>query len=101
MIAAHFFVEDHNIASIARHRAPNMKTRPARRLARYHPDVDKAFRGWNDAWLDPRFREFDITEQVARIQVPVLALQGTDDPYGTEEQLRCWNAPRRVRSRRG
>ena len=50
--------------------------------------MDVAFRGWNDAWLDPRFRAFDITEQVARIQVPVLALQGTDDPYGTEEQLR-------------
>ena len=47
-----------------------------------------AFRGWNDAWLDPRFRAFDITQQVARIAVPVLALQGADDPYGTGEQLR-------------
>ena len=27
-----------------------------RRLARYHADPDNAFRGWNDAWLDPRFR---------------------------------------------
>ena len=36
------------------------------RLARYHRDVDAAFRGWNDAWLDPAFRDFDITAQVAR-----------------------------------
>ena len=47
-----------------------------------------AFRGWNDAWLDPRFRAFDITDHLARIRVPVLALQGADDPYGTDEQLR-------------
>jgi pimeloyl-ACP methyl ester carboxylesterase len=57
-------------------------------LARYHRDVDVAFFGWNDAWLDLRFRDFDITQPVSRIQVPVLALQGTDDPYGTGEQLR-------------
>jgi pimeloyl-ACP methyl ester carboxylesterase len=57
------------------------------RLARYHRDVDGAFRGWNGAWLDPRFRAFDITGYLPKIQVPVLALQGTDDPYGTEEQL--------------
>jgi pimeloyl-ACP methyl ester carboxylesterase len=25
---------------------------------------------------------------VSRIAVPVLALQGSDDPYGTDEQLR-------------
>ena len=58
------------------------------RLAKYHRDVDVAFRGWNDAWLDPRFRAFDIADHVARIQAPVLALQGADDPYGTPEQLR-------------
>ena len=88
MIAAHFFVEDINIANIRgiKEQYDRGDLRP--RLARYHRDVDVAFRGWNDAWLDPRFRSFDITEQVARIQVPVLALQGTDDPYGTEEQLR-------------
>jgi pimeloyl-ACP methyl ester carboxylesterase len=50
--------------------------------------VDVAFRGWNDAWLDPRFRSFDITAEVARIRVPILALQGADDPYGSDEQLR-------------
>ena len=89
LIAAHFFVEDLNIASIrADQGRPTSSGDLRARLARYHRDVDVAFRGWNDAWLDPRFRAFDITEQVARIQVPVLALQGADDPYGTDEQLR-------------
>jgi pimeloyl-ACP methyl ester carboxylesterase len=88
MMAAHFFVEDLNIATIAGIRVTYEQGDLRQRLARYHRDVDVAFRGSNDAWLDPRFRAFDITEQVARIQVPVLALQGADDPYDTAEQLR-------------
>lgn len=88
LIAAHFFVEDINIASIADIKAAYERGDLRQRLAKYHRDEDVAFRGWNDAWLDPRFRAFNITDHVARIRVPVLALQGADDPYGTPEQLR-------------
>jgi pimeloyl-ACP methyl ester carboxylesterase len=88
LIAAHFFVEELNIASIAAIKASYEEGDLRQRLARYHRDIDVAFRGWNDAWLDPRFRAFDITEHVSRIRVPILALQGSEDPYGTAEQLR-------------
>jgi pimeloyl-ACP methyl ester carboxylesterase len=88
LIAAHCFVEDLNIAAIRATEASYRQGDLRVRLARYHRDVDVAFRGWSDAWLDPRFRNFDITGQVARIEVPVLALQGAADPYGTEQQLR-------------
>jgi pimeloyl-ACP methyl ester carboxylesterase len=88
LIAAHFFVEDINIASIAAIKADYEQGDLRQRLARYHRDVDMAFRGWNDAWLDSRFRVFDISGHAARIEVPILALQGADDPYGTAEQLR-------------
>jgi pimeloyl-ACP methyl ester carboxylesterase len=88
LIAAHFFVEDLNITSIEGIRQTYLQGDLRARLARYHRNVDMAFFGWNDAWLDPRFRAFDITSFVSGINVPVLALQGTDDPYGTEEQLR-------------
>ncbi len=77
MIAAHFFVEDVNITAIRAIKDAYATGNLRERLARYHRDVDVAFRGWNDAWLDPHFRDFDITEQVSRIEVPVLALQGT------------------------
>jgi pimeloyl-ACP methyl ester carboxylesterase len=91
-IAAHFFVEDLNIASI-RQIAAAYETGDLRdRLARYHRDVDVAFRGWNDAWLDTRFRAFDITGFLPTIQVPILALQGADDPYGTDHQLKVFAA---------
>lgn len=91
-IAAHFFVEDLNIASIDRIKADYETGTLRPRLARYHRDVDTAFRGWNDAWRDKRFRDFDITGFLPNIRVPILALQGAVDPYGTDEQLRVFEA---------
>src|SRR5262249_9078571 len=55
--------------------------------ARWHSDVDNAFRGWNDVWLDPEFRKWDITEPLAYIRVPILIVQGEDDQYGTQRQI--------------
>lgn len=87
LIAAHFLVEDLNIASIERIRADYDSGALRERLARHHDHVDVAFRGWNGAWLDPRFRAFDITGYLPDIAVPILALQGAEDPYGTDAQL--------------
>lgn len=87
LIAAHFFVEDLNVASIRQIKAEYEQGDLRRRLARYHRDVDGAFYGWNGAWLDPGFRAFDLTAELEGIAVPVLGLQGQDDPYGTDAQL--------------
>ena len=89
LIAAHFFVEEQNLQSIVRIGTEYETTDLRARLARYHANVDNAFCGWHDAWLDPRFRDFDITDYLPGITVPVLALQGADDPYGTVAQLSC------------
>jgi pimeloyl-ACP methyl ester carboxylesterase len=37
--------------------------------------------------LSPAFRAWDITEAWAGIDVPVLAIQGMADPYGTAAQV--------------
>ncbi len=89
LIAPHLFVEDVSVASIAEIGVAYDMGGLRDRLSRYHRDVDFAFRGWNAAWLDPRFRAFDITGSMARVRVPVLVLQGTDDPYGTALQVRA------------
>ena len=88
LIAPHFFVEDVTIASIAAIRATYGQGRLRNRLARYHARVDVAFRGWSDAWLNPGFRGWDITRQLAAIEAPMLLLQGSEDRYGTTAQLR-------------
>ncbi len=87
LIAPHFFTEDCGIASIVEARKAYKTTDLRARLARWHKDPDNAFKGWNDAWLDPKFRQWDITEQLAYIRVPVLIVQGEDDQYGTVKQI--------------
>jgi pimeloyl-ACP methyl ester carboxylesterase len=58
------------------------------RLARYHGDnVDATFWGWNDVWLNPEFRSWNIEKYLPQIRVPVLLIQGEDDQYGTREQV--------------
>ena len=87
LIAPHFFTEDVGIASIAEARKAYETGDLRARLARWHADVDNAFKGWNGAWLDPEFRKWDITEFLAYIRVPMLIVQGEDDQYGTVKQI--------------
>ena len=90
LLAPHFFTEAMGLAAIAEARQRYQDGDLRARLARHHRDVDNAFRGWNGAWLDPGFpAAFDLLADVIHIRVPVLAIQGTADPYGTEEQLRA------------
>ena len=59
-IAPHLFVEDISVASIEQARDAYETTDLRARLARYHDDPDSAFRGWNDVWLSPAFRGWNI-----------------------------------------
>jgi pimeloyl-ACP methyl ester carboxylesterase len=87
LMAPHFFTEDMGIAEIARAREAYATTELRAKLARWHDDVDNAFRGWNDAWLDPDFRKWDLTGELPAIRVPVLVVQGEADQYGTIAQV--------------
>jgi len=87
MIAPHFVVEDVSVASIAEIKTAYETTELRAKLRRWHRDVDNAFYGWNGAWLDPKFRDWDICEYLAYIRVPVAILQGVDDKYGTIRQV--------------
>ena len=91
-LAAHVLVEDLSVASIAAAKTAYETTDLRTRLARYHADVDSAFRGWNRIWLAPEFRDWNIEEYLPRIRCPVLAIQGVDDEYGTMEQMRRLHA---------
>jgi pimeloyl-ACP methyl ester carboxylesterase len=87
MIAPHFVVEDISVTSIAEIKKAYETNDLKAKLARWHKDVDNAFYGWNGAWLDPKFRNWDISEYLAYIRVPVAILQGADDQYGTIRQV--------------
>jgi pimeloyl-ACP methyl ester carboxylesterase len=87
LLAPHVMVEDISVASIAAARVAYTQGDLRARLVRHHEDVDGAFRGWNDVWLRPEFRDWTIEEYLPRITCPVLAIQGEDDEYGTMAQV--------------
>ena len=86
-LAPHLFVEDISVASITKTRETYLTTSLKSKLARFHDDVDSAFWGWNDIWLDPAFRAWNIEPLLPQIACPVLAIQGIDDEYGTMAQI--------------
>ncbi|WP_298923973.1 alpha/beta hydrolase [uncultured Ramlibacter sp.] len=88
VMAPHVIVEDMSVQAIAQARDAYAGGGLRERLARYHADVDGAFWQWNDIWLSPAFRDFDIRAECQHISTPVLAIQGLDDPYGSLRQIR-------------
>jgi pimeloyl-ACP methyl ester carboxylesterase len=85
--APHVFVEDLSVESIALAKVAFETSDLAQRLARYHKNVERTFYGWNDIWLHPEFRSWNIRDAVRGITVPMLLVQGVDDEYGTLAQL--------------
>lgn len=87
-MAAHVFVEDVTIKGIIETREAWDEGDLRVRLARWHgANVDGAFYGWCDTWLDPGFRDWNIEAALATVRAPVLVLQGADDQYGTPRQV--------------
>lgn len=87
LMAPHFFTEEAGLAEIAKARdlfdAGDLKTR----MAKYHRDPEGAFRGWNNTWLAPDFKDWNVAEVIDYIRIPVLAIQGRDDQYGSLAQI--------------
>jgi pimeloyl-ACP methyl ester carboxylesterase len=83
VLAPHVFVEEVGLGGVAAARDAFAEGDLRTRMARRHRDADVTFRNWNDVWLSEEFRSFDLRPLLPGITVPVLAVQGTDDPYGT------------------
>jgi pimeloyl-ACP methyl ester carboxylesterase len=87
LLAPHVFVEDLSVASIAEAKIQFETTDLATKLARHHQDAARTFWGWNNIWLHPEFRGWNIEEYLPRVTCPILAIQGLDDQYGTMAQV--------------
>lgn len=85
-MAPHTFTEPMGLAAIARARDAypgGLRDR----MAKWHRDPDHTFRGWNDAWLNPAFAAWNVAEVIDYLRVPVLAIQGRQDEYGSLAQI--------------
>ncbi len=87
LMAPHFFTEPMGLAEIAKAREAYETGDLKAGLAKYHRDPDGAFLGWCDTWLDPSFADWNVAEVIDYLRIPVLAIQGRDDQYGTLAQI--------------
>jgi pimeloyl-ACP methyl ester carboxylesterase len=87
LLAPHVFVEDVTVASIEEARETFATTDLGERMARYHRDPERTFRLWNDIWLAPEFRSWNIEDVLAGVTAPALVIQGAQDQYGTLAQI--------------
>jgi len=88
VMAPHEFVEEVTLAGIREARAAWETTDLPKKLARYHHDqTARVFSDWNDTWLSPAYRDWNIEEYLPKIRCPVLAIQGEDDEYATMRQI--------------
>jgi pimeloyl-ACP methyl ester carboxylesterase len=87
LLAPHVVVEAVTIDAIRETRRSYLEGELRERMSRHHDDVDAAFWGWCDVWLDPQFRAWSLEADAERVTAPTLLIQGEDDPYGTLDQL--------------
>jgi pimeloyl-ACP methyl ester carboxylesterase len=87
LLAPHVFVEPVTVAAIEQIRRSYAEGDLRDRMSRHHDDVDAAFWGWCDVWLDPTFLDWTLDDEAGRLACPTLLVQGVDDPYGTLAQL--------------
>jgi pimeloyl-ACP methyl ester carboxylesterase len=86
-MAPHEFVEEETLAGIRAARETWAATDMRQKMGRYHHDPERVFFDWNDTWLSPAFRDWNIEEYLPAIRCPVLAIQGEDDEYATMRQI--------------
>ena len=98
ILAPHVFVEEISVTSIRAIDRQFHDSDLRAKLARYHgANVDNAFRGWCDTWLDADFASWNMESELRRIVVPILQFQGTRDEYGSVAHVQSIEA--RVQSR--
>ncbi len=88
LMAPHFFTESMGLEEITRSRIAFTEGDLRERMSRHHKNPDNTFNGWCDTWLNPGFKTWDVTEVIDYMRIPVLAIQGRNDQYGTLAQVR-------------
>ncbi|MBV5318144.1 MAG: alpha/beta fold hydrolase [Desulfobulbaceae bacterium] len=89
-VAAHVFVEQISVEGIKKATEAFTEGKLKKGLSRYHGAKTEAlFQAWSATWQSPWFASWNIEYLLSAISVPLLVLQGRDDPYGTDAQVQA------------
>ena len=59
-----------------------------RGLSQYHGDkTETLFKAWSETWLSSWFKHWNIEYLLPIVEVPLLAIQGDNDQYGSIDQV--------------
>lgn len=88
VLAPHVDVEQASVEGVRRTVKAYAHGDLRERLHAYHgANLDGAFRGWSETWLNPAFAAWNLHATLSQIRVPLLAIQGLDDEFATKVQL--------------
>ena len=86
--AGHIFVEDITVKGVRNALEAYQTTDLPGRLAKYHGGkTEMLVRAWTDIWLSERFKSWNIESLLKNITAPLLFIQGSEDEYGTLDQV--------------
>lgn len=87
-MAAHYINEQETTAGI-QPAIEAYKEGKLKGLEYYHGlKTERLFYAWANTWNLPRFKDWDITSDIAQNDTPALIIQGDKDQYGTDQQVK-------------
>ncbi len=87
VLAPHEFLEEKLTQSLEKAVYQFTHTKWAHKLGKYHADPVRVFNEWSGVWLSDLHQNWNIVEDLQKITVPTLAIQGAEDEYATLKQV--------------
>lgn len=86
--APHVMFEQHSRNGIAKARTMLEKEELIRIMDRYHSGrAAKLIDAWTAHWLNANPKEWEAGDELRKIEIPLLLIQGDDDEFGTYDQI--------------
>lgn len=85
-MAAQTFVEGHTLRGVREAKLAFSQEGQVERLARYHGERARwVLDAWIETWLAPSYAGWSLETVLPQIKVPVLAMHGQNDEFGSEK----------------
>lgn len=85
---AHIYAEDITFQGIKDAKTAFSTTNLKEKLEKYHgANTQYVFEAWVNTWLQPEFKNWNISALLPQIICPAFIVQGIDDEFGSEQQV--------------